>query len=175
MEHLLLKAKAGDKLAEKQLFEHLFVRFKYLSKRNIEIEDCEDLAQEACMTVLEKYKDEKFTVSFTAWAYGVLKMKIGNYLQSKRRMSGKQSPLNEEINLSMDSTTDPDLLRMLTECIKKISNTYIRYARALNLNYQGYSTEEICRKLKITNGNYYVILNRGRAMLKECLENGGAL
>ncbi len=173
MEQFLNKAMTGDKLAEKQLFERLFVRFKYLAKRNIGTEDCEDLAQEACMTVLEKYKDEKFTVSFTAWAYGVLKMKIGNYLQSKQRMSGKQSPLNEEINLSPDSTIEPGLIQLLIECIKKISRAYLRYARTLNLNYQGYSTEEICKRLDITTSNYYVTLNRGRAMLKKCLEEGG--
>ena len=175
IELLVKKAKTGDKQAEKQIFDYLFVRFKYLAKRNIGTDDCEDLAQEACMTVLEKYKDEKFTVSFTAWAYGVLRMKIGNYLQAKQRMSGKRTSLNEEVLLSQDSTTEPGLIQLLIKCIKKISKAYLRYARTLNLNYQGYSTEEICKKLDITTSNYYVTLNRGRAMLKKCLGKGGIL
>lgn len=175
IELLVKKAKTGDKQAEKQIFDYLFVRFKYLAKRNIGIEDCEDLAQEACITVLEKYKDEEFTISFTAWAYGVLRMKIGNYLQSKQRISGKRSSLNEEVKLSQDSTTEPRLIQLLIECIKEISKAYLRYARTLNLNYQGYSTEEICKRLDITTSNYYVILNRGRAMLKKCLGKGGIL
>jgi len=173
MEQLLAKAKAGDKQAEKQIFDHLFVRFKSLAVRNIGTEDCDDLVQETCMTILEKYKDTTFKVSFTAWAYGVLKVKMIKYLQLKQRDLERQSSLNEEVDSPQDSTDDPVLIRMLIDCIKKISKVYMRYARALNLNYQGYKTEEICERLDIKPNHFYVTLNRGRALLKECLETGG--
>ena len=175
MEHLLEKAKSGDKNAEKEIFSHLFVRFKYLAKRRIGGENCEDLAQEACITIAEKYKTEEYTVGFTAWAYGVLKMKIGNYLQARKRLSGKQTSFDNGSELNKASNPDPGLKRALSKCIKKIAKEYRRYARALNLTFLGYDTEEICRRLAIKPGHYYVVLNRGRAMLKECLRLEGML
>ena len=175
MEHLLEKAKSGDKNAEKEIFSHLFVRFKYLAKRRIGEENCEDLAQEACVTIAEKYKTEEYTVGFAAWAYGVLKMKIGNYLQAKKRLSGKQKSFDNGYVLNRASDPDPDLKQALVKCIKKIAREYQQYARAINLTYLGYDTKDICGKLKIKPGHYYVVLNRGRAMLKECLRTEGVL
>ena len=172
MEELVQKAISGDKKAEKEIFDYLFVRFKYLAKRTVGESDSEDLAQEACMTILEKYKNEEFSVSFTAWAYGVLKMKIGNYLQSgRRRYDKEQSP-----DAGMEPVApaqDPTLKKTLVDCLKKISRSYIKYARALNLAYQGYNTEAACSKLKMNPNHYYVTLNRGRSLLKSCIEEGG--
>jgi RNA polymerase sigma factor (sigma-70 family) len=172
MEELVQKAIDGDKKAEKEIFDYLFVRFKYLAKRTVGESDCEDLAQEACMTILEKYKNEEFTVSFTAWAYGVLKMKIGNYLQSGRRRFDKEAYPVNDIEVTA-STQDPTLKKILIDCLRKISRSYIRYARALNLAYQGYDTEEACSKLDMNPNHYYVTLNRGRSLLKSCIEEGG--
>ncbi|NIO21904.1 MAG: hypothetical protein GTN76_14535, partial [Candidatus Aenigmarchaeota archaeon] len=81
MDELLSKAREGDEKAERELFQYLFVRFKALAKRRIGEGEAEDIAQEACLTVLEKYKTQTFTKGFETWAYGVLKMKIGNYMQ----------------------------------------------------------------------------------------------
>ena len=44
MEHLVEKAKSGDKAVEREIFDYLFVRFKYLAKRRIGETDCVDLA-----------------------------------------------------------------------------------------------------------------------------------
>lgn len=173
MEQLVKKAREGDKQAEKKIFDILFVRFTYFAKHRIGNDDCEDLAQEACLTVLKKYRTVRFSTSFQAWAYGVLRMKIGNYLQSKQRLSGKQISLIEVINLTPASNPDPDFKRRLIECLKKIARTCNNYARILNFSYQGFSAEIICQKLDIKISNYYVTLNRGRTKLKECLEKEG--
>jgi RNA polymerase sigma factor (sigma-70 family) len=175
MNHLLARAREGDKSAEKQLFEYLFVRFRLFAKHRVrQDEEAEDIAQEACITVLEKYKTETFTEGFEAWAYGVLKMKIGNHLQIKAARQGKivsQSVTNVDAGMFSPSS-DPDFRRQLFNCLKKILKANRRYARALNLVYQGYKTDEICRKLKISRSNFYVTLNRGRSMLRICLETG---
>ena len=84
MKQLLERALVGDKEAEKELFQYLFVRFKLFAKQKGRgVQDAEDIAQEACVTILEKYKSQSFTAGFEAWAYGVLRMKIGNFLQKK--------------------------------------------------------------------------------------------
>ena len=175
MNHLLARAREGDKSAEKQLFEYLFVRFRLFAKHRVrEEEEAEDIAQEACITVLEKYRSERFTEGFQAWAYGVLKMKIGNHLQSA---AAKQSrimtqPATNWVRGMSSPSSDPVLRRRLVDCLRKILKVNRRYARALNLAYQGYETDEICKKLNLGRNNLYVILNRGRSMLRTCLETG---
>lgn len=174
MDRLLARAKKGDKKAEKELFRYLFVRFKTLAKRRIGEGEAEDIAQEACLTVLQKYKTETFTTGFQAWAYGVLKMKIGNYMQGlmpKEKNLVPESEANQALNTP---TPEPEyeLKRKLVDCLKQIIKRNRLYARALNFIHQGFKSNEICQRLKIKPNNFYVILNRGRRMLETCLDIG---
>jgi len=173
MEELLAKALTGDKNAENRLFDYLLVRFRHFAKQHIQIADAEDVAQEACLTILDKYKTQKFSKSFQAWAYGVLKMKIGNYLQSvaSRRKNMADSEKLEANVADISQTANLELKRKLMNCMKKINKVNPRYTRVLNLVYQGYTTDEISEMLQINRNNYYVILNRGRKMLRTCLES----
>jgi RNA polymerase sigma factor (sigma-70 family) len=175
METLATKAIAGDAQAEKQLFEKLLVRFQYLAKLKVGEDNCYDLAQEACITVFEKYKQQTFTVSFTAWANGVLKMKIGNYLQRKDRQKTREAVINEEISPDPRVSTDPNLKRFVLDCLKALVKLGGNYARILNLSYHGFETAEICTKIGIKPNHYYVTLSRGRSQLKTCLEAKGVV
>lgn len=174
MNQLLTRAKEGDEKAENDLFQYLFVRFKTLAKRRIRGEAAEDIAQEACLTVLKKYKTETFTKGFETWAYGVLRMKIGNYLQGRRFKQKRFVPEPEIQQTTKIASPEPDyiLKKVLIDCLKKIMKRNPRYARVLNLVHQGYKTDEICQRLQIRPNNFYVILSRGRRMLRTCLETG---
>lgn len=173
MKELIARALAGDRQAERQLFERLTVRFRYIAKRYIKDDDAEDIVQDACVTIIEKYKTQQYSSGFEAWAYGVLKMKIGNYLQKlktvRKNIVDRQAMDSQAAAVS--SHEGIELKRMLIRCLKKIYNTHPHYARVLNLAHQGYSTDEICGMLQIKPNYMYVILNRGRKMLKKCLEN----
>jgi RNA polymerase sigma-70 factor (ECF subfamily) len=172
---LLVALRAGDKGAEKKIYEHLFVRFRAIAKQRIRnASDAEDLAQEACLTVLDKCRGESFSGSFGAWAYGVLRNKIGNYYQSMRRQreTFDGGLASGDDNRHSAPAADPDLLRCLLDCLRKILAAQPRYGRALNLIYQGYSTDAASERLGVSTGNLYVILSRGRALLRKCLETG---
>lgn len=173
MDQILERAKAGDKDAENELFAHLLVRFRLIAKRKV-WEAGEELAQEACLTVLKKYRTEDFTVSFEAWALGVLKNIIGNHLREKKR---RRDIANSGLvtALARDTCSEEQLhnLRLaLLECLKKLDRLYPVYAQILDFGYQGLETAEICRRLKISANNAYVTLNRARAKLKTCLAGG---
>jgi RNA polymerase sigma factor (sigma-70 family) len=174
---LVEKAIAGDERAEKELFENLTVRFRYLAKRYMKTEDVEDVTQEACLTILQKYKKQEYAKSFEAWAYGVLKMKIGNYLQNlgtrKKNIADANSEVIERLASGEPKEDNLDLSERLVTCLKKINEKHPRYVRVLNLVHQGYKTEEICEMLDIKPNYFYVILNRGRKMLRECLKESG--
>ena len=174
VKNLLELAQNGDLSAESQIFDHLLVRFLFFAKRRVQSEEsAEDIAQEACLTVVQKYKTEEFTVDFEAWAYGVLRMKIGNYLQ-KRKMERKTlSSSKFDVRISgITLAPDPDVRRRVLECLGRIIDANRNYARALNLVHKGYKTSEICRRLEVSSAHFYVILSRGRSMMRSCLETG---
>ena len=175
MEQLFEQARNGDRQAEQEIFTKLLVRFRYLAKRRIGEADSEDIAQEACVTVLEKYKTESITVGFAPWAFGVLKMKIGNHLQRSKRRRDKEAAFDESLHSKGPGPAAPNFRRHLIECITEVSRSFPRYARILNLNHLGFRTAEICDRLNITDNHYYVSLNRGRAILKECLRRKGSM
>lgn len=175
MNPLYERAKSGDKDAERQLFTSLRARFAYLAKQRVgNAEEAKDLAQEACVTILEKYRTESFRVSFAAWAHGVLRMKIGNFLKRRSLHSEKAADLASPIGRRIHSNPafDPELEVALVDCFRKVMAVNRRYARALNLSHQGFPAEEIARRLSVTCGNFYSILNRGRLMLERCLRTG---
>jgi RNA polymerase sigma factor (sigma-70 family) len=174
MMRLIDLARGGDRAAEDELFQFLHVRFLCIAKRRIGEKDAEDLAQDACLTVLQKYKSLPDNEHLEAWAYNILRNKIGNYLQGRllkphSGVTGKLSgyPLEPQAKQS-----DPMLRSVLTGCLRKLYRVYPRYARAINLSHQGYGTVEICRRMAITPNHLYVMLNRCRKMLRECIESG---
>lgn len=172
-ETLYRAALEGDQGAEKQLFEHLTVRFRYLAKRYAVEADAEDLVQETCTTIFEKYRSEKFSVSFGAWAYGVLRMKIGNYLQQNKRTRQREGNMPETVADPHTDGAGSRLRRNLLDCLSSLIESKPRYARILNLSHQGFTTEQICDRLEMNANQYYVALNRSRSLLKACLQGKG--
>ncbi len=168
--HLADAARGGDETAEKELFDRLTVRLRWLAKRTVGEEDADDLAQEAVMTILRKYRDEQFHVSFDAWSYGVLRMTIGNYLQRQKR---RGVPLEIDPERDQTAPSNPLLLRSLLDCLRGLRTKTVLYARILNLVHQGYPPEDICERLDLTRTNYYAGLSRGRAHLRACLDKKG--
>lgn len=172
LDDLVYRALGGDKAAENEIFRFLLVRFRlFVRQKTGDIAAAEDIAQKACITVFEKYKSEKFTVGFGAWAYGVLKMVIRNYFHEKITDNKKMvTGFSEKGEVSISEQIDPGIEMTLLKSLGKLITINRRYARILNLVYQGFKTDEICEKLGITRNNFYVILNRARLLLWECLK-----
>lgn len=175
LQEKLILAREGNKSAENEIFQYLLVRFNVLARHKIrDVEDAGEIAQQACITVLEKLKTEKFTKSFEAWAHGVLRMGIKNYFYRMHSADKKNIRVSqaEDMPAAPGPASNPDIEIALSECLEKIIAVNPRYARILNLSYQGYKTREICRKLDINANNFYVILNRARSLLWTCLQKG---
>ncbi|MCK4631694.1 MAG: RNA polymerase sigma factor [candidate division Zixibacteria bacterium] len=171
---LLSKAKTGDKTAESDLFSFLHVRFSIVAQRRLGVQDAEDLVNDACITVLEKYRELPPETRFEPWAYRVLRNKIGSHLrdESVRKQAVETTGRIEEYEDSVVSSVDPEARMALIRCLRKLNRVYPRYARAVNLVNQGYSTGEICERLKLKRNNLYILLFRCRNWLNSCLANG---
>ena len=173
---LFIKSRGGDSEAEKKLFEELTVRFRlFVSRKVPEVADAEEIIQDAILVVVNNLKTIEIETSFGAWAYAVVKFKIRDYLKSKKR---RRKYVSHEPVL-VDEMTGPEstckLETNLLDCLREICVTNRRYARVLNLKYQGYSAKSIYQKLGITRENLYVIVSRARSLLKSCLERKGSI
>ena len=167
-------AKGGDVDAENKLFSSLLVRFRHFADHRIwNSADAEETSQEALMTISKEYKDLKIDSSFEAWAYKVLDNRILKYIQTKKRNKEKIEKMAENDTKEMVAgNPDLDIKRKLIDCLHKLGSANTRYARILNLHYQGYSTDEICAKMDITTSNLYTTLSRARSLLEYCLQTG---
>jgi RNA polymerase sigma factor (sigma-70 family) len=162
----------GDESAEEKLFKYLLARFRLLARQRVGKSDAiEEIAQETCITVFEKYKTENFKASFEAWAHGVFRMMIRRYYE-RLQIEWKRFANDKSEEREVFKPVDPELEREIGKCLKKIAKINRNYARAINLLYQGYKTDEVCQKLRIERKNLYVIVSRGRSMLKACLKLG---
>ncbi len=166
-------ASGGDKNAEKRLFEKLHERFQYIVQQKVtDSQDAEEIVQESMMVVARKYKGINFRVSFTSWAYKVLENRILFFYRTKGRRQRKMASIIAEQGHAAVVNPDPILRNELLECLKKVNEVNVRHARILNFVHQGFTVEQICRIMKISRNNAYIILSRARTMLKKCLEKG---
>ncbi len=172
-EDKLLQAINGDRDAENQLFSDLLTRF--LTITNYRVRDsalAEDIALEACQIVINKYKTQNIYTSFNAWAQGILNLHIRHCLSKEVKkdhvMVRHDYKVNNELKLGISAELEVQLL----DCFKLLLLKNNRYARVINLAYQGYKTIEICKKLSISRTNYYALLSRAREILWKCLKKG---
>lgn len=170
LQELYEAARSGRKVDEEQLFSYLRVRFSAIAKHRIQEDFAEDIAHDACVTVLEKYKDLTSDVLFESWAYQVLRNKIGSFLRdSKVRKVVQFVEQIESYGHEQTYSDRVELKQALVNCLKKLNGFNPKYIRIIQLINQGYKTKEICDKLSITPNNLYVLLYRCRKLLYDCI------
>lgn len=173
LNNLYKLAASGDGQVQKQLFDHLFVSFRLFVRQKVsDSEEAEEVIQAAMTKIADKYREIEITSSFAAWAHKVLKNEILTYYRSRSSRRKRFESLADAEETKPASSTDPTLKAQLLECIRKMNQPYPRHVRILNLHYQGFGTEEICRKMEVSQTNFYVILSRARTMLRNCLTTG---
>jgi len=166
-------ARQGDEASERRLFVLLSERFAEFAHRRVWNEqDARDVVQEALLTITREYRSLKVETSFAAWAYKVLDNRILAYIKSKRVRDGRMAGDAALERMPARPDENPTLRTRLLECLRKIHRRSPRHVRVLNLRYQGYTTEEICERMKISRNALYILMCRVRAMLDMCLNAG---
>lgn len=166
------KAINGDQISEKELFNTLDARFRYLVSQIVWVnDDINDIIQDTLTAIALEYKKITIEISFSAWAYKVLDNRILSYKVKTKRQNERVQLFNEEFSDGFIDL-DPLLVNQLLKCLKKIHKINGNHARVLNLKHQGFETIDICNKLKISRNNLYIMLYRARKWLTHCLETG---
>ena len=170
---LYLLAQSGDRAAEEKLFQYLYLRFILFAKQRVwNEEDAEDLVQSTLLFIKEEYLNVQIQKSFVAWAYSILHNRLLNYISKKKRRRDIIVPTSDYTEETQGCESDPVLENNLLNCLRKICSINKRYARILNFHYQGFTTDEVCRKLSLTRNHSYVLLHKARTLLERCLEKG---
>jgi RNA polymerase sigma factor (sigma-70 family) len=171
---LAAEAKAGNKEAEKTLFECLGARFRLILHHDVRNkEDVEDLVQEALAAVARDYLTTEYRESFAAWVSQVLRNRMLMYYRTRQQDRTRHAPIEVgQLNVAGNQVS-PELTATLSECMKKICVVNKRYARILALSFQGFGIDEICQRLGVTTTNAYSILSRARTALAGCLDARG--
>ena len=168
---LYTQTSAGDDHARRELFKHLAVRLRYVAHQRIwNASDAEDVAQEALLAISREFQSLEVTVSFSAWAHKVLDNRILAYIKAKKSRECVLSSTPPDDAIAGPGGEMTELRTRLLECLELILASNRRYARILNLHYQGFTTEEVCQKLNMKANHAYVTLFRARSMLQNCLE-----
>ena len=129
--------------AKERLFEHLSVRLHLIANLKIgNSQDAEEVVQDVLMFIAREYKDMEFKTSFRAWAYKVFDNRLLNYISAKKRQRDRGMESLTDYHNPTGTDCDPDLKAQLSDCLSKVRRANNRYARILNLQYQGYETED---------------------------------
>jgi len=163
------------------------LRFALLQLRNPEL--AEDAVQDALVAVLEKPDQFAGASSLRTYVIGILKFKIIDGL----RVAGRTVQIETEPDQSEDDVIDHlfkanghtveaprawgnpdaileqrDFFRVLEVCLEKLP---AQNARVFMMReWLELETEEICKELKLSSSNLWVILYRARLRLRECLD-----
>lgn len=168
------KTVSGDKFAEEELFAALSERFEQFAYHRIwDKEDAKDVVQSALSLIAKEYRSVVIEKSFAAWAYKVLDNRILAHIKASQRRRTRMADAPEFLDQpDLSASPNPDLRMRLLECLKKVGRVNRRHARIIDLHYHGFTTEEICGKLRLSRNGLYILLHRARKMLERCLETG---
>lgn len=167
--------------------------YGYAMSKTSNAELAEDLVQETFLAGLKSSANFKGNSSERTWLYSILKFKIADHYRkasTKWEISNSKMQIAEDASLdnyfrddgSWKDTAGPqdwaidyscpvenkELAIALNKCIEKLPQNQ-RQLIVLKL-VEEVEVEKICKELKITSTNYWVIIHRAKLQLRACLE-----
>jgi RNA polymerase sigma-70 factor (ECF subfamily) len=162
------------------------LRFARLQLRNDAW--AEDVVAETMLAALEKPQSFGGKSSLKTWLVGILKFKIIDCIRANSREVASSINTDEDAELE-DLLFLPDghhrndpydwpnpeqtlnskqFLEVMDVCINQMPQTMGRVF--LMREWMEFSTDEICKELKVSSSNVWVLLHRARLRLRECLQ-----
>ncbi len=148
----------------------------------------EDLVQETFMAALKAQEQFRGRSSEKTWVTSILKNKIIDYF--RKRYREKADPVEDMDSFSVNQyfdgrdnwaikpqrwqkspekqIEDSQFMDILHKCLETISPKQADAFRLREINQA--DKEEICKVLKISSTNYWVLMHRARLHIRRCLE-----
>lgn len=166
-----------DNEAARKLFDERFVRihrhlFRFVAVLAPNREDAEELFQEACLKILEKWRDYDAARPMLPWACGIAQNVARRYFERQRR---RGLPLNEVL-LDVVAETQHRLaaeidarLQKLPDCLQQLTE---EQRLLLEECYSSYgSIKKLAQAKQLDPNVLYKRLERIRRLLFDCIES----
>ena len=173
--------------ADLEALRPALVRFAVLQLRNEAL--AEDVVQDTLIAVLEKPDRFAGQSSLRTYVTGILKHKIVDVMRASKRELQIEAGEDQSDADAIDALFKPDghtvdmprqwgdpgatleqkdFFRVLEVCLEKLP---ARTARIFMMReWLELDTDEICKELRISTSNAWVMLYRARVQLRECLD-----
>ena len=163
------RSKKGDQQAFKQLYDRyaaqmLGVCMRYTHSRD----EAQDLLHDGFIKVFEGLNNLKSVDALSSWIYNIMVNTAINYVQRK---SAKYEKLVDVTDAMMSAPLNYDEfdVKYLLHLIQQLPD---KYRIVFNLHeVEGYSYDEIAKRLKLESSSVRSILCRARQMLQENIKH----
>jgi len=165
--------------------------YNYARVRLNDDEQARDLVQETFLAALEKQNSFRGECNERTWLTAIIKYKI---IDIYRKKSGSfkardeyGTPIAEEDFFypeynnwkkehwpapfgveEHDPLHNKEFMNVLQSCLQRLPPLWISVFRMKHLDDEG--TEMICKELRITSSNFWVIIHRAKVNLRSCLQ-----
>lgn len=137
------------------------------------VEDAEDVSQEALIKVFKSIHSFNMQSSFKSWMYRIV---VNACLDFKRKKNVESFPIEDHMNVAVSNTDNPDAMidssytiKMVNDAVNKLEDDF--KAIIILRDIKGFSYQEISEILSCNLGTVKSRLNRARKTLKEIIEN----
>lgn len=158
--------KAGDRLAQKELYDEFREKIFRLALRMVGPQDAPDVLQQVFLQTYRNIRQYSGRASFSTWLY---RLAINECLQFRRRerRPGRESVASEPIDRSPSHEMHAQRQELLEQALQRLDPEL----RAIFLlrEVDGLPYSEIATALKIPQGTVGSRLNRARQQLREHL------
>ena len=169
---------------------HADYLFDYALSRLNDNEMARDLVQETFLSALEKVDSFRGDSTERTWLTAIIKYKIIDVYRKK------SNPLNNKDVIACENEEeffDPDLnnwkrehwpqpfgvedhdplhnkefMSVLQKCMKKLPALWLSVFTMKHVDEE--NTEIICKQLRVTASNYWIIMHRAKVNLRSCLQ-----
>lgn len=183
------KEKSNNEIIGELFEKHADYLFSFAITRVNDIHMAEDLVQETFISALKNYGTFQQKSKASTWLTAILKNKIIDHYRKKVREyqkesldelsasrdffdekgSWKKEEKPQSWNLSTDRGMEQEeFYAILQKCLQKL-NDLQRMAFVMK-HMEDVDTREICKELKLTASNYWVIIHRAKLQLRKCME-----
>ncbi len=181
------KSKATASDPANWLEEHGDYLFRFAVSRLRDADAAEEVVQDTFVSALKNVKQFAGRGNERAWLIGILKNKIIDVFRKRKRnpvnVDHEKSDIAEmlfdengswkkeiraSLKQSLDSIDREEFWKILKQCMNLLPS---RHADAFTMRTMDeVPTEKICKALKLTASNYWVILHRARLQLSGCMK-----